>query len=104
MLSVLNTLLYSGHGTIGQINEQIAATMAAMTSVEARQLFFTEMSTDPVNTLNRWLAGQTADLKTIMGHENGHHYRQGSKSVADSSAVELNEAIFHLLSNPAARK
>lgn len=52
---------------IGELDDNIALEMQALSESKSRHTFFTAMSKDPVNFINRWMSSQQRDLEIILG-------------------------------------
>jgi len=52
---------------IASLDDQIALLVQAMAHSKAKHGFFTSMSKDPVNFVQRWISSQKRDLDVVLG-------------------------------------
>lgn len=52
---------------IARIDDRLALVVQAMTHSKAKHGFFTSMSVDPANFVNRWISSQKRDLDVVLG-------------------------------------
>ncbi|KAJ5710003.1 hypothetical protein N7493_009595 [Penicillium malachiteum] len=106
MMALMQNPQYTaGMRQISALDDQVALIVQALTHSRARHSFFTSLSNDPANFVNRWVSSQRRDLETILGDVNsggdasGPEFRRGGDaSVWDSTVAR--EAVRYMLAKP----
>ncbi|KAJ5736801.1 uncharacterized protein N7483_001926 [Penicillium malachiteum] len=106
MMALMQNPQYTtGMRQISALDDQVALIVQALTHSRARHSFFTSLSNDPANFVNRWVSSQRRDLETILGDVNtggdasGAEFRRGGDaSVWDSTVAR--EAVRYMLAKP----
>ncbi|KAJ6020935.1 hypothetical protein N7540_006439 [Penicillium herquei] len=106
MMALMQNPQYTtGMRQISALDDQVALIVQALTHSRARHSFFTSLSNDPANFVNRWVNSQRRDLETILGDvnsggdANGAEFRRGGDaSVWDSTVAR--EAVRYMLAKP----
>ncbi|KAF3491481.1 uncharacterized protein GIQ15_00998 [Arthroderma uncinatum] len=91
---------------VSSLDDQVALAVQALHHSKAKHSFYTAMSKDPANFMQRWINSQRRDLETVLGEtprpgqgDKGMEFRRGGEDSAWDTAV-ARESVRYMLAKP----
>ncbi|KAK9453152.1 hypothetical protein V1511DRAFT_505781 [Dipodascopsis uninucleata] len=86
---------YNNQDEINSVDDHIGLTIQELSTSKLRRDFFTQMSHDPANFINKWIASQARDLEVVLGDRElqSEEVRRAGFYMSE----DLKESIFLLL-------